>query len=110
MTLSSKDVKTFSLSLVDTSEAPHFHKTAIKVAGKIFVTLSDDDFFVFKISLEDQALLTEMFPDNFTPSKGWGKHGWTEVSLIGLTRDHMEDVVLNAWREVRPKRQSFRSE
>ncbi len=100
------DVQKFAVSLAETTIEPHFDKTSIRVCGKIFVTLANDIYFIVKLNLDDQSVLTDMFSDNFMSTKGWGKYGWTEVKYEGLKRDLMEDVVIKAWIEVAPKRLS----
>lgn len=93
-----------ALSLEGTTEAPHFDRTAFKVA-RIYATLAADGLSAnFRFTPEDQAVLTSFHPDNFTPVPGgWGKQGWTTAVLGRLTVTRATSALETAWREAQPK-------
>lgn len=105
MPLTHDDVREFALSLPQAEEKSHFDKADFRVNNKIFATLPAPDKFVFKATLEDQGLLTDMFPDIFSLA-GWAHQGWTQANLMAIPRAQMEDVLFAAWRNVAPKRVS----
>ena len=58
-------------------------RTAFRTPQRIFATLGvDGDEANLKLALEQQELLSAARPLAFAPvSGGWGKMGWTRVSL-----------------------------
>lgn len=102
MTFTSDDVRRIGLSFPEAEEHPHFDKSSLRVRGKIFVTLPTADHFVFKATLSDQAVLTDMFPDVFSLA-GWAHQGWTKATYETISTDQLEDVLTKAWRNVAPK-------
>ena len=103
MPLTHDDVRAFALSLPEAEEKSHFNKADFRVRNKIFATLPEANKFVVKATLEDQSILTDMFPDIFELG-GWAHQGWTFANLDEITRDQMENVLKNAWKNVAPKR------
>lgn len=103
MTFTHNDVRRTSLSFPEAEEQPHFDKSSLRVRGKIFATLPEPGYFVFKATLADQAILTDMFPEVFSLA-GWAHQGWTKVNLGTITVAQLEDVLTKAWCNVAPKR------
>ncbi|MDP2344033.1 MAG: MmcQ/YjbR family DNA-binding protein [Deltaproteobacteria bacterium] len=75
--------RTLALALDDASEAPHMERIAFRTTLRIFATLAGDGGDAnLKLALEQQELLSSARPLAFAPvSGGWGKMGWTRVSL-----------------------------
>lgn len=103
MTYTHDDVRRIALTLPEVEELPHFDKSSLRVRGKILATLPAKDHFVFKATLSDQSILTDMFPDVFSLA-GWAHQGWTKANLETITKDQLEDVLTKAWCNVAPKR------
>src|SRR5438128_794095 len=98
-----------ALSLPETESAPHFDRTAVKVAkGKIFATLAPDGANMnVKLTPDQQPVYVDSAPDIFSPIlNAWGRQGWTVVSLTRADRDTVVAALTAAWSNAAPKRLS----
>jgi hypothetical protein len=102
---SAADFRRIALSLEGTTEAPHFDRTAFKVA-RIYATLAADGRSAnFRFMPDQQALKCAVAPDSFTAvPNAWGKQGWTTGTLAKLTQPELRDALEIAWRHALPKR------
>jgi hypothetical protein len=100
------DVRRIALSLDGTTEAPHFDRTAFKVA-RIFATLAADGRSLnLKFTPDQQALKCTVAPAAFAAiPNAWGQQGWTTAQLSVLTIEELEDALKMAWRHAQPRRQ-----
>ena len=100
-----EDLRRAALSLEGTVEAPHFERSAFKVA-RIYVTLAGDGLSAnFRFSPDEQEIKCLLAPDVFTPvPNAWGKQGWTTARLSALDGDDLVDALEAAWRHALPKR------
>jgi predicted DNA-binding protein (MmcQ/YjbR family) len=98
-----------ALSFPETTEEPHFEKTAFKVAKKIFATMNIVEMrATIKLSESDQDLFclfdkTIMYP---VPNK-WGKQGWTHINLKTASEEICLEALTTAYCEVAPKKLSL---
>ena len=105
----SKDLRSIALSLEGTTQAPHFDRTAFKVA-RIYVTLAADGQTAnFKFAPDEQELKCITAPDAFSPvPNAWGQQGWTTATLTALSVEELAQALETAWqharRSSRPKR------
>ena len=85
------DLRRMALALEGTTEAPHFDRTAFKVA-RIYVTLSADGKTAnFKFTPDEQDFKCMMLPEAFSRiPNAWGQQGWTAARLTGLSRADLE--------------------
>jgi hypothetical protein len=99
------DLRHMALALEGTAEAPHFDRTAFKVA-RIYVTLAADGRSAnFKFTPEDQALKCLTAPDAFAPvPNAWGKQGWTAAILARLDAAELDSALRTAWAGALPRR------
>lgn len=106
---SGKDLRRVALSLEGTTEAPHFDRTAFKVA-RIFVTLAADGRSAnLKFAPDEQEFKCMLAPQAFTPVPGgWGKQGWTTANLSALSIPELRDALEMAWRHAQPRRRARR--
>jgi hypothetical protein len=104
-----KDLRRIALSLEGTTEAPHFDRAAFKVAG-IYATLAADGRTAnLKLAPDEQEFKCMLAPEAFTPvGGGWGKQGWTTVTLSALGTAELKDALETAWRHAVPKRRPRR--
>jgi hypothetical protein len=102
--VSGKDLRRIALSLQGTTEAPHFDRAAFKVA-RIYATLAADGRTAnLKLSPEEQEFKCMLAPEAFAPVPGgWGKQGWTTVTLSALSTPELGDVLEIAWRHALPR-------
>ena len=105
MTRPSIDIlRDFSKSMPDTAESSHMGTPDFRVAGKIFATgRVDGPRMVLKLPLHIQGAMIENQPQAFSPTLGWGKHGWTFAETDKIDADLLQDLLTLAWRQVAPK-------
>jgi hypothetical protein len=97
------DLQRMALSLVGTTEAPHFDRIAFK-AARIYATLAADRRSAnLKLSPEEQEFKCMLAPDAFSPvPNAWGRQGWTTVTLAKIKAAELKDVLETAWRHAVP--------
>ncbi|PPC89767.1 MAG: hypothetical protein CTY36_15440 [Methylocystis sp.] len=101
---SSHDFRRIALSLEGTREAPHFDRTAFKVA-RIYATLAADGLTAnVKFTPEEQAFKSMMAPQGFAPvPNAWGRQGWTTILLAAMDVSELRDTLETAWRHATKK-------
>ena len=94
-----------ALSLAGAEEHPHWGRPSFRVRQRIFATLwPDERRAMVKLSLDDQAALTALSPEVFSPVPGgWGARGATFVSLDHAEPDELLGALTAAWRLLQPK-------
>jgi predicted DNA-binding protein (MmcQ/YjbR family) len=87
-----------ALSLPDASEAPHFDRAAFRTPKRIFATLSADERSVnFKLEPDQQAALVESRSGAFEAiAGGWGRQGWTTMTLAKVSVAEARSVLADA--------------
>lgn len=92
------DLRCLALALDGTTEAPHFDRTAFKVA-RTYVTLSADGRSAnFKFTPDEQEFKCMMAPEAFAPvPKGWGRMGWTTATLSRLSTAELKAALEMAY-------------
>jgi hypothetical protein len=99
------DLRRVALSLEGTTEAPHFDRTAFKVA-RIYVTLAPDRRTAnFMFTPDEQALKCTVAPDAFAalPNK-WGEKGATCATLSKLKVAELKSALKLAYRHALPRK------
>ena len=98
------ELQKLALSLEGTIQAPHFDRTAFKVA-RTYVTLAADRLTAnFKFTPDEQELKCLVSPDIFSPlQNACGKQGWTAATLTQMTQDDLKLAPETAWRHAQPK-------
>ncbi|MCW5718599.1 MAG: MmcQ/YjbR family DNA-binding protein [Bauldia sp.] len=98
------DLRRIALSLDGTTEAPHFDRTAFKVA-RIYVTLAADGLTAnFAFEPDEQELKCLTAQEAFSPIRNaWGRRGWTTARLAALTEPELRAALETAWRHALPK-------
>jgi hypothetical protein len=107
----SKEFRRIALSLEGTSEAPHFDRTAFKVARN-YATLAADGLTAnLKFTPDEQAFKCMMAPQAFAPvPNAWGRQGWTTIRLEAVDIAELRDALETAWRGARNKRTSKKTQ
>jgi hypothetical protein len=104
-----KDLHRMALALEGTQAAPHFDRTAFKVA-RTYVTLSADGRSAnFKFTPDEQELKCLTAPEAFAavPNK-WGQQGWTTATLSKLSAAQLKVALETAWAHALPTRKPRR--
>jgi hypothetical protein len=101
----SKDLRRIALTLEGTTEAPHFDRTAFKVA-RIYATLPADGRTAnFKFTPDEQEFKCMLAPEAFAPvPNAWGKQGWTTAKLSALSTADLKSALEMAWRHAVAKK------
>ncbi len=99
-------LRTYSLSLTEVTEEPHFEKTSFRVKKKIFVTYdSIHNRACLKFSESDQDLFSMIDSSVIYPVPNeWGKQVWTNMELDRLENEILKDALISAYSEVAPKK------
>jgi hypothetical protein len=98
------EFRRIALSLEGTTQAPHFDRTAFKVA-RIYATLAADGRTAnLKFAPDEQELKCLVASDTFAPvPNAWGRQGWTTATLAKLSTRELKDALEMAWRQALPK-------
>ncbi|MEV6106620.1 MmcQ/YjbR family DNA-binding protein [Streptomyces sp. NPDC051940] len=106
MTASSEDVRKIALSLPETTEKIAWGMPTFRVAGKMFLTLPDDEtsFAVRCPMLErDELVLAE--PEKFWIASHEASFAWVRVRIAALDdTDELRAIVADSWRQAAPPR------
>jgi predicted DNA-binding protein (MmcQ/YjbR family) len=100
------ELREISLSFPETTEEPHFEKTAFKVKKKIFVTYDEKNKRAcIKLSEIDQNVFSSADKTIIFPvDNKWGKQGWTLIEMNKVHKDLFIDALTTAYCEVAPKK------
>ncbi len=95
-------LRTFSLSLPQTTEEPHFEKTSFRIRKKIFLSYDfSTRLACFKLSEKEQDLFSIIDPNLVFPVPNkWGKRGWTLAKIEALNEDVIRDLIRSAYNQV----------
>ncbi|WP_376096452.1 MmcQ/YjbR family DNA-binding protein [Roseomonas sp. CCTCC AB2023176] len=96
--------RALALALEGTAAAPHFDRTAFKVA-RTYATLAADGVTAnLKFTPDEQALKCLTHAEAFAPvPNAWGRQGWTTAQLDRLTDAELGAALETAWRHALPK-------
>jgi hypothetical protein len=104
-------VRTAALRWPETSERVSHGGPAFFIADKrCFVMFLDDHHQDGRLAIwcaapdGVQVEMVEVEPDRFFRPPYVGHRGWLGVQLLGLTQPELEAIVLDAYRQVAPKR------
>jgi hypothetical protein len=105
--MTADEFRKVALSLPEATESAHMNHPDFRVKGKIFATLgpAGADWGMVKLTPQQQTRWVALEPAVFAPVKGgWGQKGATKVSLAAATEDVVRPALIEAWRNVAPKR------
>jgi len=103
------DARRIALSLEGTAEAPHFDRTAFKVARNYATLAADGRTLNLKFAPDEQELKCLTAPEAFAPvPNAFGKQGWTTAKLAALTAAELKDALTLAWRHAMPGKRKGR--
>lgn len=98
------DLRRIALSLDGTKEAPHFDRTAFKVARTYATLAADGKSANLMFSLDEQEFRCMRSPEAYAPVPGgWGRMGFTTTTLSAVDEDELYDALTTAWRMAQPK-------
>ena len=93
-----------ALDLPETTAAPHFDRTAVKVVkGRILATFGAAGDMNVKLTPDEQDVFAGRAPGIVSPvAGGWGRQGWTRVALAEADRPLVLSLLRSAWRGAAP--------
>ena len=96
---SASDFTAIATGLSGTTSAPHFERTAFKVQ-RTYATLAADGLSAnLKLTPDEQEFKVMLAPEAFASVPGgWGRQGWTVVTLAAVGREELAAVLEMAWR------------
>jgi hypothetical protein len=93
-----------ALTLPEAVRASHFDNPDFRVRNKIFASSARPDVLVFKLTPEQQEMLTTTTGEVFFPIPNkWGKQGWTNAWIDKLDKPTALSALWMAWTNVAPK-------
>jgi len=100
------DVRAFATTLPRTTEALVRDRVKFRVGRLVYLAFSRDESVMgFGFPKEEREALVRSEPEKFLmPGKGDLRYHWVEVRLDAIDEDEMQELVLDAWRMVVPKR------
>jgi hypothetical protein len=101
------DFRRIALSLDGTTTAPHFDRTAFKVA-RTYATLAPDGRTAnLKFAPDEQELKCLVAADAFAAiPNAWGRQGWTTATLAKLSAAELRAALEMAWQHALPKKKA----
>lgn len=103
--MTAEDLRRLALGLKGTTEAPHFDRTAFKVARIYATAPADGRTANLRFTPDEQAFKCMIAPDAFAPvPNAWGKQGWTTATLAALTELELVEALRTAWAHALPKK------
>jgi hypothetical protein len=100
------DVRPFALSLPRSYEVLVRDRVKFRVGRIVYVAFSRDETQMgFGFPKEERAALVASEPDKFLlPKQSDMRYQWVEVRLAAIDVEEMQELVLDAWRMVVPKK------
>ena len=101
------DLRRFGLTLPEAVEVEHYGDPWLVVRKKTFALWSSSHGrAIMKLDREHQQFLFDVRSDTFTPCKVGTGGIWSYVDLSKLTQKELRALVIEAWRQVVPKKLS----
>ncbi|WP_066900443.1 MmcQ/YjbR family DNA-binding protein [Mycolicibacterium houstonense] len=104
--LDDNDVRRIALSLPETREKERWHHPTFDVAGKMFVTIPDDQTsFAVRCPRLDRQELIAAEPDKFWVPQHEAASAWVRVRLAALEDEQeLRDILVDSWQQAAPSR------
>lgn len=99
-------------SMNDVEERPHFEIPSYTINKKIFATLNYKELRAcIKLNEIDQDAFCAYRKDVMYPVPNkWGKHGWTNINLLNIPDEMLEDALKTAYETVKLGKKKKQSE
>ncbi len=98
-------VRSYAMSLPETTEEPHFRYASFRVKGKIFVTVPPEETHIHVFVTDDEREMALTLYPEFTEKLLWGdKVVGVRVALAKAKPDVVKQLVRQAWLRKAPKR------
>ncbi|SCK45299.1 MmcQ/YjbR family DNA-binding protein [Streptomyces sp. WMMB 322] len=102
----SEDVRRIALSLPQTAEKEAWNMPTFRVAGKMFVTVPDDETsFAVRCPRYERSELIAAEPEKFWVPPHEAGTPWVRVRIAALDDlGEMRDILVDSWRQAAPAR------
>lgn len=103
--LDADDVRRIALSLPETAEKQRWGHPTFDVAGKMFVTVPDDQTsFAVRCPRHERGELIAAEPEKFWVPPHEAHSSWIRARLAALEDvDELYDIVVDSWRQAAPE-------
>ncbi|WP_344361512.1 MmcQ/YjbR family DNA-binding protein [Streptomyces gobitricini] len=100
------DVRRIALSFPETVEKEAWNMPTFRVAGKMFVTVPDDQTsFAVRCPKIERAELIAAEPEKFWVPPHEASSAWVRVRLAALEdQEELRDILVDSWRQAAPDR------
>ena len=99
-----EQLRTYALSLPETSEEPHFNFGSFRVRGKIFVTIPPGEMFAHVFVSDEQRDLAIALCPEVTEPLMWGKKVvGIRITLAEAKVGFVRELIHSAWARKAPK-------
>ncbi|MEV7382479.1 MmcQ/YjbR family DNA-binding protein [Streptomyces lydicus] len=104
--IDSADVRRIALSLPETVEKEAWEMPTFRVAGKMFVTVPDDESsFAVRCPVHERKELIAAEPEKFWVPPHEAGSAWVRVRLAELDdMDELRDILVDSWKQAAPPR------
>ncbi|MFI0155711.1 MmcQ/YjbR family DNA-binding protein [Streptomyces lydicus] len=104
--IDSADVRRIALSLPETVEKEAWAMPTFRVAGKMFVTVPDDETsFAVRCPVHERKELIAAEPEKFWVPPHEASSAWVRVRLAELDdMDELRDILVDSWKQAAPPR------
>ncbi len=101
-----EDVRRIALSLPDTTEKIAWSMPTFRVAGKMFVTLPEEETSIaVRCPKEERDELVLAEPEKFWVADHEAGFAWVRARLAALESDEeLRDILADSWRQAAPPR------
>jgi hypothetical protein len=97
-------LRSYALSLPETTEEPHFHYASFRVKGKIFVTVPPDGEFVHVFVGDEQRDMAIAVHPDVVEALTWGqKTVGVRIAVAQADPDFVQELIRGAWTRKAPK-------
>lgn len=100
-----QELRGYALAMPEAEEVETWGHPTFRVRGKIFATLdADGEHGGVKTTKLEQVALVSSEPNTFAVPAYVGRYGWVQVRLDAVDSDHLQELIIDAWRQTAPKR------
>jgi hypothetical protein len=101
-----EDVRRICLALPDTTEKVAWNMPTFRVAGKMFVTLPEDETSIaVRCPKEERDELVLAEPEKFWIADHEAMFAWVRARLSAIEdEDELRDILTDSWRQAAPPR------
>ena len=91
-------------TLPEVERATWFNTPSLKVRGRSFVRLKEEDVIVVMVDMEEKDVLLHAEPDVFFATPHYDGYPAMLVRLSAIDEEELREVIIESWRRKAPKR------